>query len=245
MLKLRVAYEGTRYLGWQLNGSFPTIELELSKAFLQIFQKPIPLLAASRTDRGVHAEGQIVSANVPSSLSLDKLKAGLNALLPYDIVVRDVEVASEDFHPTLLAKSKTYRYEICYGSHQLPRNRLFSWHFPYPLSFEAMEHAASCLIGTHDFKSFCNQKENESYEHHIRTLESIKIHPLSLSRLQIEVKGPKFLYKMVRNLAGTLAYVGVGKISPDSIPHILQAKSRPEAGVTAPAHGLTLFEVEF
>jgi tRNA pseudouridine38-40 synthase len=245
MLKLKVAYEGTRYFGWQKNPLFPTIEGELAKAFFHIFHQDVPLEASSRTDRGVHAEGQVVSANIFPETPTQKLLRSLNALLPCDIVVLSLEDAPPDFHPTLQASSKTYRYEICYGPTQLPRHRLFSWHFPYMLSLEAMGKAAGYFLGTHDFASFCNQKENEEYENHLRTVDKLEITPCGEHRLQIEISGSKFLYKMVRNIMGTLAYAGIGKIDPEAVPSILAMKKREAAGVTAPAHGLTLQSVDF
>lgn len=244
--KLLVAYDGTNYFGWQKTKNGPSIEESLEKAVEQILQEKIILQAASRTDRGVHATGQVV--NFHSSKPIDdyaKFRIGLNALLPPDIAVLKAESAQETFHPTLHVLSKEYQYTICYGSVQMPQHRLYSWHYHYPLDIEKMKEAAQHLVGTHDFTAFCNQKKNEEYENHIRTIESIVIESLSADRLLITVTGPSFLYKMVRNIVGTLAYVGSGKITPEEVQKILLHKDRTLAGMTAPANGLSLAQIKY
>ena len=300
-IRLTIAYEGTAYFGWQKTPTGPTIEEELEKVLQQILQEKIILQAASRTDRGVHALGQVVnfhthsirdlknrapdlvrggeelkksprgcdSRRVHSRCPLDeersaadwslfhffapptrsgvlkKLLISINALLPADIRVTYIDQAPDDFHPTLHVQSKTYTYEICHGTVQLPRHRLYSWHYHYPLNLAEMQAALPYFIGTHDFSAFCNQKENEQYENHIRTIHQIEIHPIENERLLITISGNHFLYKMVRNLVGTLAYIGSGKLSLSSIPEILMHKDRTLAGVTAPAHGLTLEKIRY
>lgn len=244
-IKLKIAYEGTAYFGWQKTPTGPSIEETLERAMRQILQAPIELQAASRTDRGVHALGQVVNANLSKSTPLDKLRIGLNALLPPDIVVREIVEMPAEFHATLHAKSKEYSYEMCYGHVQLPRHRRFSWHFHYPLRLDLMRKATEFLTGTHDFSAFCNQKNNETYSDHVRRVDCIKIEEIDEERILITLQGTHFLYKMVRNLVGTLAYVGVGKIEVSMIPEILDRKERLLSGVTAPAHGLTLKEVHY
>lgn len=242
-IRLIVAYEGTNYWGWQKTTAGSTIESELERVLEQVLQEKVLLQAASRTDRGVHALGQVVNFHTQPGRELKKLQISLNALLPKDIVVRQIEEAAPGFHPTLDVKSKTYTYEICQGTVQLPRHRLYSWHYHYPLDLEAIQGAIPYLIGTHDFSAFCNQKENELYENHIRTLYQIEMEIVEDKRLKFSISGNHFLYKMVRNLVGTLTYIGSGKLAADSIPEILAHKDRTLAGVTAPACGLTLAQV--
>ncbi len=243
-LKLKVAYEGTRYFGWQKTSTGPSIEQELESVLQTILRHPIHLQAASRTDRWVHALGQIVNFHtVRPDLDMNKLLIGINALLPPDIAILSIEEAKATFHPTLDVKQKVYCYDLCTGIVQIPQRRLFSWHFHSPLRLDSMRKAAQYLIGTHDFSAFCNQKNNEEYESHERTLEAIEIDHTLENQLRITVKGNHFLYKMVRNIVGTLAYIGCGKLSVDAIESILRDKDRTRAGVTAPAHGLTLHSI--
>lgn len=244
--KLLVAYDGTNYFGWQKTSSGPSIEEALEKALEQILQERIVLQAASRTDRGVHATGQVVDFH-SSHLIQDygKFRIGINALLPPDIAVLEAEEAPPAFHPTLNVKNKEYQYALCFGKVQLPQKRLYSWHFHYDLDVGKMQQAALALQGTHDYSAFCNQKKNEVYENHIRTIDQISIQSTQPDCLLITISGHSFLYKMVRNIVGTLAYVGCGKITPIEIADILLHKDRTLAGVTAPAHGLTLAKIKY
>lgn len=243
-IKLVVAYDGTNYFGWQKNNAGPSIEEEFEKVLSQILQRKIVLQAASRTDRGVHAAGQVLNFFLPEPPSL-KLQHSLNALLPSDIRVLTLEETEFAFHPTLDVKSKTYRYEICYHPIQLPQERFYSWHYPVSLNLHEMRKAAQMLIGTHDFTTFCNQKKNETYKDHVRTIEELLITPQENERLSITISAPHFLYKMVRNFIGTLVYVGAGKLTSDNIQEIINQKNRVLAGMTAPAHGLTLQMIRY
>jgi len=237
-IKLILAYEGTHYLGWQKTAMGPSIEEELEKAVTQILQHPVRLQAASRTDAGVHAEGQVVNFFTESEMPLDKLQKGLNGILPNDISVLKMEKAHEDFHPTLESCGKEYHYSVCLGPTQLPFYRNFSWHFTHPVIVEAMKRAALHLIGSHDFSAFTNERQ----ENNVREIFDITIESLD-NRIKIRVAGNNFLYKMVRNIVGTLLYVGCGKLTSEEIPAILKSKDRTLAGVTAPAIGLVLKEV--
>ncbi len=237
-IKLILAYEGTRYLGWQKTIAGPSIEEELENAVAQILQHPVNLQAASRTDAGVHAEGQVVNFFTEREMPLDKLQKGLNSILPSDISVLQIEEAQESFHPTLQNCGKEYHYFVCLGSTQLPFYRNFSWHFSYPVNIKEMKKAALHLTGKHDFSAFTNEKQ----ENNIREIFDIEIEAFD-NRLKIRVSGNNFLYKMVRNIVGTLIYVGCNKLSAEEIPTILNSKDRTLAGVTAPALGLVLKEV--
>lgn len=238
-----LSYEGTRYLGWQKTEMGPAIEESLEKVLRQILRvDKISLQAASRTDAGVHAAGQVVNFLTEAEIDLFRLQGGLNALLPKDISIKKIEIAHQEFHPTLAAVGKEYHYLLCNSPFQLPFHRLFSWHYPSPLSLDLMRKAASYLIGVHDFSSFCNE-QIFAKDDKIREIFSLEILSLPENRIRISVKGNRFLYKMVRNIVGTLVYVGSGKISLDAVPKILESRDRTQAGVTAPAHGLTLQEV--
>ena len=187
--------------------------------------------AASRTDRGVHSRGQVVQFSLKKQWALQKLHQALNAQLPSDI--RVIDLFSEEFHPTLDAKRKEYHYRICLGSVQEPTARRYSWHFYYPIDRSKIDAEAKNLLGTHDFSAFSNEVEKNP----ICTLESI-----TFNGALFQIQGDRFLYKMVRNLVGTLLYIGCAKI-PGNIETILSSKDRKKAGVTAPAHGLYLNRV--
>jgi tRNA pseudouridine38-40 synthase len=241
-IRLTLAYVGTTYKGWQDTHQGPSIEETLSKALQTVLQHPVKLQAASRTDAGVHAQGQVVNFLSESTIPLSKLQHSLNQMLPKDMVIREIEFASEAFHPTLDAIKKEYRYTVCYGNVQLPFFRQTSWHFPHSLDLEQMQCAALHLIGSHDFSTFCNERSLWDRSP-VCVVEKIEIVSLGQDRLQIVFLGDHFLYKMVRNLAGTLVYVGCGKLHADQIPAILAGKDRSAAGMTAPAHGLRLERV--
>jgi tRNA pseudouridine38-40 synthase len=227
-----ITYDGTNYFGWQKTKSGPSIQEEIEIALQKITGQKTQPEAASRTDRGVHAIGQVVQFACQTHLALDDLKRALNAVLPQDI--RVLELSLKDFHPTLDSIGKEYIYKFSPVPVQDPTIRLYSWHLRYPIDFAPMKKAAAHLVGSHDFTSFANNKEKDP---------NCKIEDISIYPDYISIKGDRFLYKMVRNLVGTLIYVGYGKIHPSDIPRILAAKDRKLAGITAPAHGLYLHQV--
>lgn len=241
-IKLLITYQGTHYLGWQKTKMGPSIEEALEKALAQLLHIQPSLQAASRTDAGVHAEEQVVNFFAKDEIDTYKLKRGLNALLPKDISVYDVEVAHLEFHPTLDSTAKEYHYYICNSSVQLPFYSQLSWHYPIPLSIEMIREASISLIGKHDFSAFCNDRALLQKDP-FREIYSLKVESLPQRRLKIAIIGNRFLYKMVRNIVGTLVYIGSGKLPLDSLPQILESKDRTKAGITAPAHGLYLNKV--
>jgi len=237
-----ISYDGTHYLGWQKTRMGPSIEEELEKALSTLLRHPVQLQAASRTDAGVHAKGQVINFFTHVDIDFYRFSKGINALLPQDIRLLSLEEMPQDFHPTLTALGKEYVYEICSSTIQSPFFRDRSWHFPYKLNLEDMREAVKTLLGTHDFSSFCNDR-NLIERDPICTLHSIDIEETSNHHVRIIVQGNRFLYKMMRNLAGTIAYTGCGKITADSLSDILLSRQRSLAGMTAPAHGLYLQRV--
>ncbi len=238
-IQCTIAYDGTHYLGWQKTKEGPSIEEELEKALAQVLQENPSLQAASRTDRGVHAHGQVVDFFTQRTPDLDKLQKSVNALLPSDIRVLGMEYARKDFHPSLDAMAKEYRYEICTDSVLLPQRRHYVWHYPYTLSLEKMLLAKEAFLGEKEFASFCNIRRDDTLRH----LQQIEIEEGPEKIYHFRLIGKSFLYKMVRTIVGTIVYVGKGKIGIEEIPRIFEAKNRTLAGMTAPAHGLTLFKV--
>ncbi len=241
--KITLAYDGTHYYGWQKNQNGPSIEEELERALTQIVQHPTSIQAASRTDRGVHAEGQVVnffSGNTRFSTS--SLHHSLNKILPKDISISSVEKVSSDFHPTLDAICKEYHYTLCNQKTQPPFQRHFSWHVHRDLSILAMQQAADLLIGKRDFSSLSNARV-PMHESTLCHLQALDIEHPADNQLLFSLIGDRFLYKMARNLVGTLVYVGLGKLDLSHIPKLFEHNDRKLAGITAPGHGLRLKRV--
>lgn len=243
-IKLTVAYDGSSFFGWQKTEKGPSIEGSLEEILKKILQENVNLQAASRTDRGVHAHGQVINfLTEKDNIHPLRLQQSMNALLPLEIRVLNTEEVPLAFHPTLDSVEKEYRYFICNRNTQLPVHRFFSWHVPYDLDLASIQEAIPFFLGTQDFSALCNQRKNLTYPHKIRTISDIQMHFIENDRIQIEVKGENFLYKMVRNLIGTLIFIGRGKINVRDINHFLQSKQRALLGMTAPAHGLFLWKI--
>lgn len=242
---LTVAYDGTNYKGFQNIKSMPSIESVLESALEKLLNEKLSLQAASRTDSGVHACCQIVNFFTTSQLPIRAITLKLKLLLPCDISVLEIQEKHLDFHPTLDCTSKEYHYFVCNSKVQMPQNRLYSWHFPYSLNLGDMREACLILTGTHNFEAFCNVRKNHVYEDYVREIQSIEIVELEEKRLCFKIRGNKFLYKMVRNLVGTVLYVGIGKISLEELTSGLESKDRTQVGVTAQAHGLHLARVNY
>lgn len=242
-IKLTLSYDGGAYLGWQKTNAGPSIEETLQTQIEKILQHSVTLQAASRTDAGVHAKKQVINFFTERVFDLEKFIFRLNQLLPKDIVALNCEYKPASFHPTVDCLSKEYHYFVCLGKIQYPHLRLHSWHVHYPITLELIIEAIPSLTGTHSFQAFCNQHPNLRYHDYVRTIERIECLEIEEGRLCFKIKGNHFLYKMVRNLVGTLIHVGRGKILPNEIAHILESRDRKRSGVTAPAHGLFLHEI--
>lgn len=235
-----ISYIGTHYLGWQKTKTGPSIEESLERVLSQILQEPISLQAASRTDRGVHAEGQVINFfTQKDTLDLERLTLSVRQLLPKDITLLSLEIAPEPFHPTLDALGKEYHYYITPAEYQLPFLKDFAWHLWEPLEISLMQEACNHFLGTQDFAAFTNERAEDT----IRTLYDLEVKPLSSQLMLIRIRGNSFLYKMVRNIVGTLLYIGCGKIKLADLPCVFASGRRALAGVTAPAHGLFLKKV--
>ncbi len=244
-IALILAYDGEAYQGWQDNCQGHSVEKTLRQVCEQILRHPITLQAASRTDAGVHAEGQVVNFYTSRDIHIEALFEGINALIPPDMAVLKLWEATFDFHPTLHNHGKIYHYHLCNAQVQRPLRRHFEWHYAYPLDLPLMRQGALQLVGTHNFHAFCNTRKNLHYQDFVRTLKRLEIIELENRQLRFELEGTSFLFRMARNIVGTLAYIGRGRISPNTLPLLLQTGNRTEAGITAPAHGLILHKVLF
>jgi tRNA pseudouridine38-40 synthase len=241
-IKLTVAYDGTAYHGWQYQPGVPTIEGELNNGLSRLFHEEITVIGASRTDTGVHALANVAVFDTACGIPADKVSYALNRLLPEDIRIRHSEEVEPDFHPRKQSTRKTYEYRILNEAFAQPLERLYS-HFVYvPLDVEKMQQAADCLVGEHDFQSFC--AAGSSARTTVRRIYSLEVEKKD-SLITIRVTGNGFLYNMVRIIAGTLIEVGKGRYSPARVEEMLAAKDRAKAGPTAPARGLILVNYIF
>ena len=241
-----LAYDGSKYAGWQLQLEQPTIQGKLEQALRKITGEEIRVLSSGRTDSGVHAHGQVISFRTESDLTQEILCRAINAQTPFDMFLRNLEVVADNFHPIRDATSKHYRYLIQPGPVQNPLALKFAWLFPTALDFPAMQQAARHFVGRHDFTSFeAAGSERKTSVRHVTelTLNSSAEH--QATTIQVDIRADGFLYNMVRNIVGSLVEVGAGKRAPDWIVEVLAALDRRQAGMTAPAHGLYLMHVEY
>lgn len=243
-LKLTIQYDGTEYFGWQRQkNTHQTISEIIENVLNKILQERIKLVAAGRTDTGVHAREQVANFTTGSKMSSARLLQSLNALLPKDIRVIKVEQAPADFHSRYSAKTKTYRYTILNSYSSDVFSRRYVYHYPLArLDAEVMRKAGAILVGNHDFLSF--KRTDKKTRSTVRDLKEIKIYKKGKS-IYIDVTANSFLYHMVRNIAGTLIEIGKGKLPPEALKKILLAKDRKSAGPTAPASGLCLMKVKY
>jgi tRNA pseudouridine38-40 synthase len=241
-VRLIVAYDGTNYHGWQVQKNGITIESELNRCLTELFQEPIEVIGASRTDSGVHALGNVAVFDTQTRMPAEKISYALNQRLPEDIRIQKSEEVAPDWHPRYCNSRKTYEYRIYRSEFPMPVKRLYALHSYHDLDVVKMQKAAGYLVGERDFKSFCHV--GAQVESTIRTIYSVEVREEGYD-LVIRVCGNGFLYNMVRIIAGTLLEVGKGKIPPEKMQDILEAKNREAAGPTAPAHGLLLYQYEF
>lgn len=241
-VRLTVAYDGTNYHGWQVQNNGITIESELNRCLTQLLGEPIEVIGASRTDAGVHALGNIAVFDTETPMPAEKISYALNQRLPEDIRIQHSEEVPADWHPRHCESRKTYEYRIYCSEFPMPVKRLYSYFTYWSLDVNRMREAASYLEGEHDFKSFC--QTNAQVESTVRTIYFVEVEEQG-RELVIRVCGNGFLYNMVRIIAGTLMEVGRGRMQPEDMVSILEARDRAAAGPTAPAHGLTLVKYEF
>lgn len=237
--KLIISYDGTNYCGWQVQSNGTSIQTLVQKALETSLRHPLDLTGSGRTDAGVHARGQTAHFDTPVSFSPNRLLISLNALLPPDIRILRIDPTETTFHARYSAKSKIYHYHL--NRAMDPFSRLYSHRVPGPCDLDLLKAAAAQFIGTHDFTSFANVKDIPNTDT-IRTIHRLDIVEHK-NGIRLEFEGDGFLYKMVRNITGTLLDIASGK--PKDIPAILAAKDRRQAGQAAPPQGLFLMEVVY
>jgi tRNA pseudouridine38-40 synthase len=243
-LKLTVAYDGTRFVGWQRQTEGVSVQGLLEDALARLEGGPVTVHGAGRTDAGVHALGQVASAQVTSAHPVEVVARALNACLPPEIRVTSVDQAADDFHARFSARSKTYRYAIRNAPIVSPFERAYVWHVQDRLDLEAMRQGAAALVGTHDFAAF--RSTGSEVKDTTRTItQSELVVSEAATRLVYEITGDGFLRHMVRAIVGTLVEIGRGQRPAASIPALLAGGSRAEAGATAPPQGLFLVRVDY
>ncbi len=240
-IKLTIQYDGINYHGWQFQPDKRTIEGELTRAICELIGRKIHVCGASRTDAGVSALGQAALIQIDSPIPTKNLARAITDRLPIDITV--TEASEVPFGLDIIggAKRKLYRYTI-YTAIARPVLNRHCWHIPDKLNVESMKKAAALLVGTKDFKSFAaaDDKRQET----VRTLYRVDISSDN-DYIFVDVEGNSFLYNMVRNIVGTLVESGVGRMKPEKITEILEAKDRRAAGPIAPPEGLCLIWIKY
>lgn len=266
-----ISYNGARYVGWQRQLNGVSVQEVLESALTQTFGVPTRATASGRTDAGVHAEGQVVHFDAETSIPLDKIPFAVNVHLPDDVSMLYCENVADDFNARFSAKRKTYCYKLYLSKHPRPMLEATHEHITVPLDRTAMYQAARLIEGEHDFK--CFQAAGSVVKNTVRTVYGIRLDvgrlavvpmpppdpelenvPMTLQQigddifdctLEISVTGNGFLYNMVRIIAGTLVYVGMGKLGADDLRRALNEGDRTLAGKTLPAKGLHLINVSY
>jgi tRNA pseudouridine38-40 synthase len=241
--KLVLEYDGSNYHGWQRQKGLLTIQEVVETRLAIMTQTPVRLLGAGRTDAGVHARGQVANFFSNTQIPPARLLRGLNSLLPEDIVALELAIVPNDFHARFKAHSKVYEYRIHNGPIPPALGRQYSWHISRPLKWRTMAQCLRLLEGKHDFSSF--QGAGSSVRSTERVILATEITSLGDDTRLITIEANGFLRHMVRNIVGTLVDVGSGKLTEEGFSAVLAARDRQQAGMTAPARGLCLFEVRY
>lgn len=239
-LRLVIEYDGTDFSGWQRQDGQRTVQACLEEAFVKMLGAKVIVRGAGRTDAGVHAEGQVANVHVEARVPTGGFVRGLNSHLPPDIAVLDVADMPPGFDARRSARGKIYRYTIWNHLVRSPLYGRTSWHLRSALDVAAMRAAAALFVGEHDFRGFrasdCDRKNT------VRVMRRFDVDRQG-ALLRCEVEGTAFLKNMVRIMVGTLAAAGRGDLSIEEIRAVLEHGDRTQAGMTAPAHGLTLARV--
>lgn len=241
--RLTIEYEGTNLVGWQRQDNGPSVQAALESAVEAFCGEAVEVVGAGRTDAGVHALGQVAHVEIARAATPKSVRDALNFhLKPEPIAVLDAQEAPADFHARFDAVQRRYRYRIVNRRAPLTLERERAWWVPRILDEEAMAEAAARLVGHHDFSSFRASQCQASSP--VKTLDRFEVRRRG-NAIVLSVAARSFLHHQVRNMAGTLCLVGEGRMRPEAIDRILEARDRSAAGPTAPAQGLYLVGVDY
>lgn len=238
--KCIVAYDGSLFHGFQVQGELRTVQLEIEKVLLIITKTHVRIHPAGRTDTGVHGLGQVFHFDTDVKMSEANMQNAINSRLPRDIYIKKVEIVDKDFHARYNAIEKTYYYIIDIGEYN-PLNQNYRYYYKYPINLDNMIEASKIFIGEHDFKAFT---KNHKIDNTIRTIKAINF-SINDNLIQIEFIGNGFLHNMVRIIVAMLLEVARGKITKIDLEGILASKNRKLAPKIAPPNGLYLVEVKY
>ncbi|HEX6412403.1 MAG TPA: tRNA pseudouridine(38-40) synthase TruA [Burkholderiales bacterium] len=241
-IALGLEYDGSRFLGWQKQPGGATVQDALESGLAEVAGAAIATIAAGRTDRGVHARLQVVHFDTAAQRPLSAWVRGVNALLPPPVAVLWAHEVADDFHARYSALSRSYRYELLNRAVRPALSASYTGWFHLPLDVPAMREAAAALLGEHDFSAFrsseCQAKSP------VRTIHALEIERRG-ERIDFLIRANAFLHHMVRNLVGTLVYVGKGKHPAPWVKEVLESRSRARAAPTFGAEGLYLETIEY
>jgi len=241
--KILVCYDGAPFSGWQIQPNSPSIQEHIEKALSTCTGTSPRVIGSGRTDSGVHALAQVAHFSLPKPIDKYRTLHSLNALLPPEIRILSLEKALPTFHAQISAKRKIYRYHLHLDPIECPFKRAKSTHIRGPFDRNLFTQAASAFVGTHDFRSFTNESTlKDPKKSSTRTIYRLDIFD-EPGGIYVEVEGNGFLYKMVRNIVGTLLDIAQGKMSLGELEGIFQKKDRRAGGRCAPPHGLFLAKV--
>ncbi len=241
-IRLVVEYDGTDFYGFQRQPKLRTVDQVLKEAIYRVTKEEVQVIGSGRTDAGVHALGQVVAFNTDTLIPPEKYRKAINTYLPPDIRVVRSEKATPDFHPRFDALSKMYRYLIYRSNEGYTFLRRYSYNYTKPLDLEVMHKVARHVRGEHDFRGF--MASGSAVQNTVRQVYQFTIDE-NPPWMKIEITGNGFLYRMVRNMVGTLIEVGRGAMSFEQLVEVIRTGDRKIAGPTAPAQGLFLVKVDY
>jgi tRNA pseudouridine38-40 synthase len=240
-VKITLTYDGSNYSGSQLQPTGPTIQSAVEAALSRLLDEPVRIRTAGRTDAGVHARAQVADFADAGRRDPETIVRGGNALLPPDIRILSAEAVPLAFDARRHATGKEYRYFLHLDPVGSPFFAHHAWHLERPLDLDAVREAMAHLVGEHDFTSFraagCSARSS------VRRIDSASLSERLPDLWSIDLVGNGFLRHMVRNIVGTLVDVGRGKHPPGRVADLIALRDRSAAGMTAPAHGLFLWQV--